>query len=151
MESHRADAWLVQETHLQAREISAQEAWCRRAGVKAVLAPGAAGSGGAGGARAASGGVGVAVHTTRGLANASTAGGGRVTCSDGRGIVAVTDAVRCGGIALGSIYLANDAVGEASQRALVEIGDVLVTQGRPRVLGGDFNAAPDVLKAKAGW
>ncbi|CAK0899502.1 unnamed protein product, partial [Prorocentrum cordatum] len=114
-ESHRADARFVQETHLHARDISAQEARCRRAAVKAALAPGAAGSGGAGGARAASGGPGVAAPAARGLANASAAGGGRVTCSDGRGVVAVTGA------------------------------------GGPRVIGGDFDAAPDVFKAKAGW
>ncbi|CAK0800779.1 unnamed protein product [Prorocentrum cordatum] len=93
-ESHRADAWLIQETHLHARDISVQEAWCRRAGVKAVLAPGAAGSGDA-------------------------------------------------------IYLANDTVGDVSQRAHIEIGDALVSQGRPRVLGGDFNAAADSLRDKA--
>ena len=73
-----------------------------------------------------------------------------MTCSHGRGVVAAADAVRRGGIALGSIYLANDSVGEASQRALVEIGDALVAQGRPRVHGGDFNAAPRELRAKAG-
>ncbi|CAK0899751.1 unnamed protein product [Prorocentrum cordatum] len=151
VESRRADAWLIQEAHLHAGDINTQEAWCRRAEVKAALAPGAASSGGAGGARAASGGVGVAVPAARGLVNAGAAGGGRVTCSDGRGIVAVTDAVRRGGIAPGSIYLANDAVGEASQRPLVEIGDALVSLGRPWVIGGGFNAAPDVFKAKAGW
>ncbi|CAK0832205.1 unnamed protein product, partial [Prorocentrum cordatum] len=144
-ESHRA------ETHLHARDISAQEARRRRAVVKAVLAPGAAGRGGAGGARAASGGLGVAAPATRGLANAGTAGGNRVTCSDGRGIVAVTDAVCRGSLALGSTHLASDTAGEASQRTLVEIGDALVSQGRPRVLGCDVNAAPDVFKAKAGW
>ncbi|CAK0852747.1 unnamed protein product, partial [Prorocentrum cordatum] len=141
VESHRADAWLAPETHLHARGISAQEARRRRAGVKAVLAPGAAGSGGAGGARAASGSAGVAAPATRGLANASTAGGSRVTCSDGRGIVAVTDAVCRGGLAFDSIYLADD----------IDIGDVLVSPGRPRAPGGDSNVAPDVFKAKAGW
>ncbi|CAK0797047.1 unnamed protein product, partial [Prorocentrum cordatum] len=124
VESHRAGAWLAQET---------------RAGVKA------------GGARAASGGVGVAVHAARGPASAGTAGGNRVTFSDGRGIVAVAGTVRRGGLALGSICLADDTAGVASQWALVEIGDALVSQGRPRVLGGGFNAAPDALKAKAGW
>ena len=74
-----------------------------------------------------------------------------MTCGHGRGVVAVAGAVRRGGIALGSIYLANDSVGEASQRALVEIGDALVAQGRPWVLGGDFNAASDELRANAGW
>jgi hypothetical protein len=42
-------------------------------------------------------------------------------------------------------------VGDVSQRAHIEIGDALVSQGRPWVLGGDFNAAPDVLREKAGW
>ena len=32
-----------------------------------------------------------------------------------------------------------------------EYRDALVAQGRPWVIGGDFNVAPDVFRTKADW
>ena len=43
---------------------------------------------------------------------------------------------------MGSIYLANDELGEQSWEVLISVGAVLATTWRPLVLGGDWNCHP---------
>eukprot|EP00959_Pyramimonas_sp_CCMP1952_P026203 550107-Pyramimonas_sp.AAC.1 len=56
-----------------------------------------------------------------------------------------------GGFVLGSIYLPDgDPLGAVGSEILGRVGEVLHSLGPPFVLGGDWNATPEVLQ-EMGW